>query len=108
VAIIACPQCGKKISDKSQSCMHCKLDMSNLTTERKHELAERKHLQRLQGYVNQSMLALVVFLAGFCVMYFWQSEPDSWELMASQAAIVCGFLWYIAARAMIIYLKRKK
>ncbi|WP_337840102.1 zinc ribbon domain-containing protein [Rheinheimera sp.] len=107
MAIIACPQCGKKISDKSQSCPHCQLSMTGMTADRIDELNSRKRIDRMQSYINQSMLALVIFLAGFCVLYFWQSEPDSWQLQASQAAIAVGFLWYIAARAMIIYLKRK-
>lgn len=108
MAIISCPQCSKKISDKSQSCQHCQLDLTQMTSERLHSLSVRKKTERLQGYMNQSMFALLIFLASFCVLYFWELEPATPAMYACQAAIGASFVWYIAARAMIILLKRKK
>ncbi len=39
MAIISCPRCAKKISDKSQNCQHCQLDMTGMSAERKQHLA---------------------------------------------------------------------
>ncbi len=107
MAIISCPRCAKKISDKSQSCQHCQLDLSGMSDERKHHLAIEARDKKLQSCLNQSMLALILFLAGFCFLYFWALEPDGYEAIVSKGMIALGFLWYIYARARLIYLKRK-
>lgn len=107
MAIISCPRCAKKISDKSQTCQHCQLDLTGMSAERKHHLAVETRDKKLQGALNQSMLALILFLAGFCFLYFWALEPDGYEAIVSKAMIALGFLWYIYARARLIYLKRK-
>lgn len=107
MAIISCPRCGKKISDKSLTCQHCQLDLSGMTAERKHHLAEEARDKKVQSALNQSMLALILFLAGFCFLYFWALEPEGYEAVVSKAMIAAGFIWYIVARARLIYLKRK-
>lgn len=107
MAIISCPRCTKKISDKSQTCQHCQLDLTGMSAERKHHLAIEAKDKKVQGALNQSMLALILFLAGFCFLYFWALEPDGYETIVSQGMIAVGFLWYIYARARLIYLKRK-
>lgn len=107
MAIISCPRCAKKISDKSQTCQHCQLDLTGMSAEKKHNLAVQSLDKKIQGALNQSMLALILFLAGFCFLYFWALEPDGYEALVSQGMIAAGFLWYIYARARLIYLKRK-
>ena len=107
MAIISCPRCGKKISDKSQSCQHCQLDLTGMSAERIYHLASQAHDKKAQSALNQSMLALILFLAGFCFLYFWALEPEGYKAYLSKAMIVVGFVWYIYARARIVYLKRK-
>ena len=67
MALIDCPSCNKKISDKAKQCPHCQTDFTNTTpedVERKQSMSKFKRSQRIQ---NQSMLAMLMFVAGFCV-----------------------------------------
>jgi len=107
MAIISCPRCGKKISDKSQSCQHCQSDLTGMSPEKIRSLALELHRKKIEGSMNQSMLALLLFLAGFCVLYFWEAEPGSSLMLICEAMIGVGFAWYIFSRTRIIYLKRK-
>lgn len=107
MAIISCPRCGKKISNKSQTCQHCQADLTGMSAEKISSLAKELHRKKIEGSMNQSMLALLLFLSGFCVLYFWEAEPGSTLMVISQAMIGLGFVWYIFNRARIIYLKRK-
>lgn len=108
MAIVSCPFCGHKVSDKAAKCSKCSSDLSNLTPEKMASLARSKALDKSQSLVNHSMLALLLFLSGFGLMYWWNPEPGGVQQMFAGAAIGIGFCWYIITRIRIMLLKRKK
>ncbi len=65
--------------------------MTGMSAERKQHLAIEARDKKMQGALNQSMLALILFLAGFCFLYFWALEPDGYEAMVSKGMIALGF-----------------
>jgi uncharacterized membrane protein YvbJ len=70
MALVDCPSCGKKISDKAQNCQYCEFAIGQASVEdlaRKNSL--KKYLQR-QSIQNQSMLAMLLFVGGFGFMYW--------------------------------------
>ncbi|TLX49471.1 hypothetical protein CWC31_16155 [Pseudoalteromonas ruthenica] len=108
MAIISCPQCQKSISDKHQSCPHCNIALEQMNEQDQRRLAARTKLQKQQGLMNQSFIALIFFLGGFLVLYWQHPEPGSWQQNACYGAIVLGFIWYLINRVRLVFLKRKK
>lgn len=104
MAIITCPQCNNKISDKAKTCPHCGVDM-DMDDEKRDLLASRKRAEKLKSLSTQSMLALVLALAGFYIMYFQTPEQDSTQMLLSQVAFGAGFLWYLVNRIRTFMLK---
>lgn len=107
MAIISCPFCGQKISDKSTQCNHCGKDLSALTTEKLNALSRDKRLALSQSLMNQTMLAMLLFLGGFGAMYWWQPETGSAQQYLFIGISAVGFLWYLVTRVRIILLKRR-
>ena len=83
MAIISCPFCGQKISDKSPSCSKCSGDIAGLTPQKREALARDKALNQAQSLVNHSMFALLLFLGGFGFVNRFASsqEPGAGDRM---------------------------
>jgi hypothetical protein len=105
MAIISCPFCGHRVSDKASNCSNCKGDLTGDPVKLAAVQRDRR-LKQSQSLVNQSMLALILFLGGFGVLYWWQPTSGSYNEYVSTAAIAAGFIWYVVTRVRIILLKR--
>lgn len=103
MALIECPVCRKRISSKASSCPHCqvKTDGDN------GSLARISHIQKSSSLMNQSFVAMTLFIAGV-VIWFWGGEPA--EGQRANIAGVCfvfGFVGYLITRVRIVLHKRK-
>jgi hypothetical protein len=106
MALIDCPSCNKKISDKAQSCQHCSFTLGAANAEdinRKQNLNKYLQNQRIQ---MQSMLAMLLFVAGFGFMYWGGALPGDMQHNLAVGAAVFGFVWYIVNRVRLIFIKR--
>ncbi|NVK25475.1 MAG: hypothetical protein HWE10_11150 [Gammaproteobacteria bacterium] len=107
MAIVNCPQCAKKISDKQKVCPHCDLDMSELSEEKMQSLGRIKKIKSDQSMMTQQAVAMLMFLGGVLALYN-SDAPQSPQHTAAQACMIIGFLWYIINRFRMIIAKRKK
>ncbi|MDP4528589.1 zinc ribbon domain-containing protein [Alkalimonas delamerensis] len=105
MAIISCPSCGQKVSDKAPSCPKCGMGIAELDQEKLAAMARDRRLNQSQSLMTQSMIAMILFLAGF--FFYWQLPPYGWQYYAAIAAIGVGFIWYLVNRVRILMLKRK-
>ena len=107
MAIINCPQCSTKISDKNKTCPHCKLDMSNLSEEKIHSLSKINALKNNQNMMTYQAIAMLMFLGG---VFGWYNieDTESPQYTAAIASTVIGFFWYIINRFIMIWQKRSK
>lgn len=106
MALIDCPSCAKKVSDKAQVCQHCGFAIGNVSAEdllRKQNSLINKKIQSVQ---TQSILAMLLFVAGFGVMYWGGVRPDDSRYTIAMTGSAAGFIWYIVNRIRLIYLKR--
>lgn len=106
MALIDCPSCNKKISDKAKSCQHCGLELGAVSNEdvaRKQGLNKFLQVQRLQ---TQSMIAMLLFVAGFGFMYWGGAEPGDLQHNSAVGVTIIGFVWYIINRVRLLFLKR--
>lgn len=105
MALINCPNCKKKISDKAKSCSHCQLDLTNLDEEKMHSLKQVSLIKSSQQLMTHSFIAMLLFCGG--IFWLWQDNPvDSWQYVAAITTTVVGFLFYIITRVRLILLKR--
>ncbi|HCV04828.1 hypothetical protein AAEU31_18320 [Pseudoalteromonas sp. SSMSWG5] len=108
MAIISCPQCAKSISDKHKQCPHCECQVTDLSNEQLQQMQKETRIRRQQKFMNQSFLALILFLGGFFCYYFMHPETESIEWYAYSTAMAVGFVWYIVCRIYLVVLKKKK
>ncbi|MCW8108636.1 hypothetical protein OPS25_09025 [Alteromonas ponticola] len=106
MALIDCPSCTKKISDKADTCQHCGFNLGQATDEdivRKKQLNRFKKLNSIQ---TQSMIAMLLFVAGFAFMYWGGARQDELHYNIAVLMSVVGFVWYIVNRIRILIIKR--
>ena len=108
MAIISCLQCAKSISDKHKQCPHCECQVTDLSNEQLQQMQKETRIRRQQKFMNQSFLALILFLGGFFCYYFMHPEAKSLEWYAYTSAMAVGFVWYLVSRIYLVVLKKKK
>lgn len=77
-----------------------------MSAEERLRAARKSKIAKQQSLMNQSFVALILFLSGFLVIYSRQPEPESMTMLLSKAAIAVGFIWYIINRILIVINKR--
>jgi hypothetical protein len=106
MALVDCPSCNKKISDKANSCQHCGLALGNASGE---DIMRKKNLQNFmknQSIQTQSMVAMLMFVCGFGFMYWGGALPGDIQHNLAAGTAVIGFVWYIVNRVRLIFLKK--
>ncbi|MCV2884238.1 hypothetical protein OE749_05985 [Aestuariibacter sp. AA17] len=107
MALTNCPSCNKTISDKAKSCQHCGFAIGSASAD---DILRKKSLQKFQKHhsiQNQSMLAMLMFIAGFGFMYWGGAQPGDIQHTLAIGCSIVGFGWYIVNRVRLIILKRK-
>lgn len=107
MAIIACPSCDKPISDKASQCQHCDFALGSATPDDLERKAQMKRFKQQQKLQNQSMLAILLFISGFGMMYWGGALPGDTQHNIAILMAVVGFVWYGINRVRIVLAKRK-
>lgn len=107
MAVINCPDCKKKISDKAKSCNHCNLDLSELDSDQVASLNRVSLIHKTQRLMNFSFIAMLLFCGGFLFMFRDNIVPGTWQHNLAMASTIIGFAMYIIIRAMLLFTKRK-
>jgi hypothetical protein len=128
MALIDCPSCKKKISDKADSCQHCGFAIGEASRDDILRKQQFHRFKRMQSIQTQSILAMLMFVAGFAILY-WGDGPSrelgcefSLNLIKDGGALclwhgqtqynlaigcsVIGFIWYIVNRVRMIFIKK--
>ncbi len=108
MAIIDCPSCQKKISDKATSCQHCELDLTDLDKDKVIQLRKANKLKKSQQLMNHSFLAMLLFCGGILWLFYRDAPIESLEYKGALTATVLGFIWYIVIRIRLVFLKSSK
>ena len=106
MAIINCPSCNKKISNKASSCEHCFTALTDLDAEQLKTLQNIKLIKKNQQLMTHSFIAMLLFCGGFLFIYWQDAESGSWQYITSLTSTVIGFFLYLITRVRLILLKR--
>lgn len=107
MAVINCPGCKKKISDKAKVCNHCDLSLQGLDADKMAALKKVEKINKVQQLMNYSFIAMILFCGGFFMMYFDNVETGSLRHNIAMGCVAIGFIMYIVVRIMLLLTKRK-
>ncbi|RAJ98951.1 zinc ribbon domain-containing protein [Aliidiomarina maris] len=110
MAIVSCPKCNKKMSDKAAVCAHCGFVVDSLDAESLERKRRRRKADHIHKLTTHSMLAMLVFVAGIAGIFFYRDEASvdpSWQSQVALVVTVLGFVWYIINRMRMIAARRK-
>jgi len=107
MAVINCPSCQKKISDKAKNCSHCQVDINSVDPEQLDSLRKVTVINKSQKIMTWSFIAMLLFCGGFLFFYWYEVQPGTWQYTASMTSAIVGFAIYIVTRIQLLLLKRK-
>lgn len=107
MAVINCPSCKKKISDKAKQCSHCNASLTGLDQEKLASLAKVDRIKQAQRLMNYSFIAMLLFCGGFLFMFWDNVQPGTWQHNTAMASTFIGFILYIIIRIMLLMSKYK-
>ncbi|REL29629.1 zinc ribbon domain-containing protein [Thalassotalea euphylliae] len=107
MAVINCPSCRKKISDKSESCSHCGVPLKGVDQEKLASFEREKRIKQQQSLMTHSFIAMLLFCGGFLFLFWQNAQPGSWQYVTAMSSTVIGFILYIVTRVRILLVKRK-
>lgn len=108
MAVINCPSCNKKISDKANACNHCGLELTALDSDKIANLSHVNRIKQSQRLMNYSFIAMLLFCGGFLFMYWDNVIPGTWQHTTAMTSAVIGFILYIIIRIKLLLFKRQK
>ncbi len=108
MAVINCPNCKKKISDKAKKCNHCAVDLTELDSDKMASIDRINRINQGQRLMNYSFVAMLLFCGGFLFMYWDNVVPGSWQHTLAMVSSAIGFIMYIVIRVKLLFFKRKK
>ena len=108
MAVINCPDCKKKISDKAKECSHCGLSLIALDKDKIANLNQVNRINQAQRLMNYSFIAMLLFCGGFLFMFWDNVEPGTWQHSLALVCTIIGFILYIIIRIKLLFFKRQK
>jgi hypothetical protein len=93
MAVVNCPGCNKKISDKAKSCNHCQVDLSGVDADKLARLSRESLINKTQRLMNYSFVAMLMFCGGFLFMFWDNVTPGSWQQTLAIVCTAIGFFY---------------
>ena len=108
MSIIACPNCGKKISDKAPICAHCGFQSGEVTEEDLAVYSARRLRDRIYRLNMISYLVITIFVAAFG-WYWWDSEGFVQPPTAGPFILMgLGAVAYLVVRGLLFRARQQK
>jgi len=114
MAIINCPSCNSKISDKAKTCSGCQYDMVNSSSAdglNEELLASKKrmaHIKKRYSLQMQAMVGIIMVLGGSLTWYFGGRGTSSLSDLSGLLILVIGSALYLVTRVRLIIFKKSK
>jgi hypothetical protein len=108
MAVINCPSCKIKISNKAKTCSHCQLDLTHLDQDKMHLLSTESFIKKHQRLMNYSFIAMLLFCGGFLFLFWQDAIAGTWQYTVSVTITIVGFVLYLVTRVRLLFLKRSK
>ncbi|WAJ69124.1 zinc ribbon domain-containing protein [Catenovulum adriaticum] len=107
MALMHCPNCDKRISDKAETCQYCQhvlvADPEKIDSERRIN-----RIKKASSLMTQSFIALILFIGGLAYSAWYSDTGTSTDKIVAQAITAISFIWYLITRIRIMLFKRAK
>ena len=87
-------------------CRHCGATVGELSAEDQRRKESLKRYKQSQNIQTQSMIAMLMFVLGFAIMFWGGTEVGESKYTASLSCSVIGFIWCIVNRVRLVILKK--
>tara|TARA_R110002073_G_scaffold44656_4_gene123741 strand:+ start:5811 stop:6134 length:324 start_codon:yes stop_codon:yes gene_type:complete len=99
MALIACPDCGKEVSDRAAACNGCGAPIGVDTEARGSGVRTLATTQLTSKSLKlQSLIAGIIFIVGMFMVIGSDPAPDDNGAGIGSLLLVVGVLWYIVTR----------
>jgi sulfite exporter TauE/SafE len=107
MAIISCPECGKKISSKAAMCPYCGFTTREVTEQELDVFRARRQRDKLYHLNMISYAVITVFVGGFG--WYWWDSGGFQRLSSPGPFILMGLaaVAYLVVRALLFRNRRK-
>jgi len=108
MAIVACPECGKKISSQRPICSYCGFEQGEVSEADLEVFRARKLRDQIYRLNMISYVVITVFVAGFG-WYWWDSAGFS-QASSKGPFLLMGFaaLAYLVVRALLFRSRQQR
>jgi hypothetical protein len=108
MAIVACPECGKKISSQTPVCSNCGFEQGEVSAADLDVFRARKLRDQIYRLNMLSYVAITVFVAGFG-WYWWDSAGFS-QASSKGPFVLMGLaaVAYLAVRALLFRSRQQR
>ena len=113
MALIDCPSCKKRVSDKAKVCNHCNFnlvageDSAGLNPEQLASKAKLARMKQRYSLQMQAMGGIILFLAGIMLWYFIGNRGlSSLSHFLQLGLALVGGVWYLITRVRLISFKK--
>ena len=100
MAVINCPGCNQKISNKTKECIHCGVAIQELNSDKIANLNHVNRINQAQRLMTYSFVAMLLFCGNV--------KPETWQHNLALLTAAVGFVMYIIVRIQLLLFKRKK
>ena len=114
MAIINCPACKARISDKSKTCSHCEFSLVKGETqngESQEQIESKAKLARIKKRYSlqmQAMSGIILFLLGIVLWYFVGERTTNKPSNYLQLGLALGgAVWYLVTRVRLLVFKNQ-
>lgn len=107
MAIVTCPFCGKKVSNKAASCQHCGAGLTDVSPEQLMKVERDRRLAKSQSINNHAMVSIVLFLGSVLYLYFKEPVAETVQWYATYTCLGGGALGYVISKARMVIHKRQ-
>jgi uncharacterized membrane protein YvbJ len=114
MAIINCPSCKEKISDKAKKCSNCHYDFLSQTSSQgltNEQIASKQILANIKNKYSlqmHAMIGIILILLGSLLWYFGDRGTKSYSDLSSLGLLALGSLLYLVTRVRLILFRKQK
>lgn len=98
MALIQCPVCKKRVSNRAIQCPSCGAPIAAQDDEQTERAQARNRWKRNRRLQNISFVTLLIFLIGVLLFWYNKTNPTGWKYLLGQFSMALGFVGYSVLR----------
>jgi hypothetical protein len=108
MSIVACPECGKKISNQAPICRYCGFESADVSDEDRAIYRARRLRDRIYRLNMVSYLVISIFLAGFG--WYWLASAGFSRMPGAGPFVVMGIaaVAYLVVRGLLFRARQQR